>query len=130
MDRHAPAVGPSAPLAGAGRAADAPSWDWLKAHTCGEAVDQLSRYFSEDEPFEHPGSRKREVRNLMVTKGDIPGLWTVLWEEIYVHGTQPPERKQQSVSFAVGRRKVTKEMVRDQSNLFGLCVKKLGGLNL
>ena len=78
------------------------SWAWLKAHTCGEAVDQLSRYFSEDEPFEHLGSRKREVRNLMVTKGDIPGLWTVLWEEIYVHGSHPPERKQQSVSFASG----------------------------
>ena len=62
----------------------------------------LSRYFSEDEPFEHIGSRKREVRNLMVTKGDIPGLWTVLWEEVYVHGSHPPERRQQSVSFCGG----------------------------
>lgn len=104
------------------------AWDWLKWHSCGEAVEQLQRYFTVEEPFEHIGVRKREVLNIMVTKGDIDGLWTVLWKEVAVHGAQPPVERQQSVSFAVARRKVTAEM--HQQNGFGLCVKKFGGLQL
>ena len=104
------------------------AWERLKWHSCGEAIEQLQRYFAADEPFEHIGIRKREVLNIMVTKGDIDGLWTVLWKEVYVQGAQPPVETQQSVSFAVARRKVTKEM--GQINGFGLCVKKIGGLTL
>ena len=102
------------------------AWERLKWHSCGEAIDQLQRYYAVDEPFEHIGVRKREILNIVVTKGDIDGLWTVLWKEVYVQGAQPPVETQQSVSFAVARRKVTKEM--GQINGFGLCVKKLGGL--
>jgi type IV secretory pathway TrbF-like protein len=104
------------------------AWDWLKWHSCGEAVEQLQRYFDVDEPFEHIGIRKREVLDVHVTKGDIEGLWTVLWKEVYVNGAQPPVTTQQSVSFAVARRTVTKDM--EQVNGFGLCVKKFGGLTL
>ena len=104
------------------------AWDWLRWHSCGEAVEQLQRYYHVEEPFEHMGMRKREILNITVTKGDIDGLWTVLWKEMYVHGAQLPVETQQSVSFAVARRKVTKEIA--QANGFGLCVKKFGGLNL
>lgn len=104
------------------------AWDRLKWHACGEAVEQLQRYFDVEEPFEHVGVRKREVLDVNVTKGDIDGLWTVLWREVYVDGAKPATHTQQSVSFAVARRTVTKEM--EQANGFGLCVKKFGGLKL
>jgi len=106
------------------------AWEWLKWHTCGEAVEALQRYYTVMEPFEHVGTRKREVLNIMVTKGDIDGLWTVLWKEITVQGSQQAVESQQSVSFAVARRTVTKEMARSQINPFGLCVKQVGGLTL
>jgi type IV secretory pathway TrbF-like protein len=104
------------------------AWEWLRWHACGEAVEQLQRYFDVEEPFAHTGTRKREILDVNVTKGDIDGLWTVLWKEIYVQGAQPPVTTLQSVSFAVARRHVTKEM--GQLNGFGLCVKKFGGLKL
>ena len=103
------------------------AWEWLKWHSCGEAVAQLQRYYAIEEPFEHIGVRKREVLNIVVTKGDIDGLWTVLWQEVYVDGAQPAKHERQSVSFAVARKKVTREM--QDANGFGLCVRKLGGLN-
>ena len=103
------------------------AWEWLKWHSCGEAVAQLQRYYAIEEPFQDIGVRKREVLNIVVTKGDIDGLWTVLWQEVYVDGAQPAKHERQSVSFAVARKKVTREM--EQANGFGLCVKKLGGLN-
>lgn len=102
------------------------AWEWLKWHSCGEAIEQLQRYYAIEEPFEHIGVRKREVLNIVVTKGDIDGLWTVLWQEVYVDGAQPAKHERQSVSFAVARRKVTRAM--EQVNGFGLCVRKLGGL--
>jgi type IV secretory pathway TrbF-like protein len=104
------------------------AWEWLTWHSCGEAVEQLQRYFAVDEPFDHVGTRKREILDVNVTKGDIDGLWTVLWKEIYVQGARPPVTTLQSVSFAVARRTVKQEM--EQINGFGLCVKKFGGLKL
>ena len=106
------------------------AWERLKWHTCGEAVEQVQRYFALMEPFDHIGARKREVRDIIVTKGDMEGLWTVLWQEVLVQGAQQAETTRQSVSFSVARRKVTKEMERAQVNGFGLCVKKVGGLAL
>jgi type IV secretory pathway TrbF-like protein len=104
------------------------AWERLRATSCGEAVEQLKRYQTLDEPFKHIGVRTRDVLNINVTKGDIDGLWTVLWDEVSVDGARPKVETHQSVSFAVARRPVTAAM--EQINGYGLCVKKFGGLKL
>jgi type IV secretory pathway TrbF-like protein len=106
------------------------AWDWLKAHTCGMAADQLKRYYDLEQPFEHLGVKKREVRNITVTQGDMAGLYTVLWTEVLTDGVAVPVTTTQSVSFGVARRPVTKELAQAQRNPFGLCVRQWGGLQL
>lgn len=104
------------------------AWEWLRWYSCGEAVGQLQRYFDLEEPYDYIGTRTREILDINVTKGDVAGLWTVLWKEVYTNGSQPSVTTIQSVSFGVARRSVTKEM--EQGNGFGLCVKNIGGLAL
>jgi type IV secretory pathway TrbF-like protein len=104
------------------------AWEWLRWHTCGQAVEHLNRYHTVDKPFELIGVKKREVTTINVAKGDLPQVYTVIWTEVLTNGPQAPVTSTQSVSFAVARREV--EKAGRQINPFGLCVRAFGGLNL
>lgn len=97
------------------------NWQWLYAHTCGEAAEKLSQ----EEKIEKPRLPSKLVRSVKIrstTKTSTPQSFQVIWEETTVDKSKgTKDEAAYTGTFLVGRTMPTTAAVASQNTL-GLCI--------